>query len=38
LGSFSLTPALSRREREALRTVLVIRDGVPALTALDSTK
>jgi hypothetical protein len=38
LGSFSLTPALSRWEREALRTVLAIRDGVPALTAFDFTE
>jgi hypothetical protein len=38
LEPFSLTPALSRWEREALRTVLAIRDGVRALTAFDSTE
>jgi hypothetical protein len=38
LGSFYLTPALSRWEREALRTALAIWDGVPALTAFDSTE
>jgi hypothetical protein len=38
LGSFSLTPTLSRWEREALRTVLAMRDGVRALTGFDSTE